>query len=433
MQGRNHTGVIHSDFQLLLLMIIMPLLKNNRYDPVLEAVITFTDELAYKQAREADELIAKGVYLGPLHGIPYGLKDIIAVPGYKTTWGSRSFKDQVLNIEAWVYKRLRSAGAVLVAKLVSGSLAYDDIWFGGRTRNPWNIEEFSTGSSAGPAACTSAGMVPFAIGSETAGSITFPASRCGVTALRPTFGAVGRTGVMSISESMDKLGAFCRSAADCSVILDVVRGKDPDDLSSRDIAFDDPFSIDITQLTVGYMDDAEMEVVHVLKAKGVNMVPFKLNYTVDSVQGILNFTMDVEMLAHFDEWQRTGQDNVYEAQDQWPTELRRSRVISAVDYVQALALAIAYQSVTDHHKQRPPIDDLGPNDKIPDPPKVVIPPRSETQDIGNEYPIQYLKMVDLVGFAGISADVELVLYLLKRAMELEKSTLLWLRKIIFKM
>ncbi|XP_057995869.1 uncharacterized protein LOC110635178 isoform X3 [Hevea brasiliensis] len=327
-----------------LVQIFLERLK--RYDPVLEAVITFTDELAYKQAREVDELIAKGVYLGilpiyyhhnlrtsviftvkmiffegfgnfeillltgPLHGIPYGLKDIIAVPGYKTTWGSRSFKDQVLNIEAWVYKRfqtyvkvfllqsectlitfflfyanyrLRSAGAVLVAKLVSGSLAYDDIWFGGRTRNPWNIEEFSTGSSAGPAAGTSAGMVPFAIGSETAGSITFPASRCGVTALRPTFGAVGRTGVMSISESMDKLGAFCRSAADCSVILDVVRGKDPDDLSSRDIAFDDPFSIDITQLTVGYMDDAEMEVVHVLKAKGVNMVPFKLNYTVDSV------------------------------------------------------------------------------------------------------------------------------------------------------
>ncbi|KAG8638567.1 hypothetical protein MANES_14G043000v8 [Manihot esculenta] len=434
-----------------LVQIFLQRLK--RYNPVLEAVITSTDELAYKQAKEADELIAKGVYLGPLHGIPYGLKDIIAVPGYKTTWGSRSFKDQVLDIEAWVYKRLRSAGAVLVAKLVSGSLAYDDIWFGGRTRNPWNIEEFSTGSSAGPAASTSAGLVPFAIGSETAGSITFPASRCGVTALRPTFGTVGRTGVMSISESLDKLGPFCRSAADCSVVLDAIRGKDPDDLSSRDIPFRDPFSIDIRKLTVGYMDDAEMEVVHVLKAKGVNMVPFKLNYTVDSVQGILNFTMDVEMLAHFDEWQRTGQDDIYEAQDQWPTELRRSRVISAVDYVQAqrarrklieevkksftvdafignatdwekvclgnlvglpviviptglknisnppskgtrrrttintgiyarpdhdhiaLALAIAYQSVTDHHKQRPPIDDLGPNDKIPDPPTVVIPPR----------------------------------------------------------
>ncbi|CAA2935208.1 glutamyl-tRNA(Gln) amidotransferase subunit A isoform X2 [Olea europaea subsp. europaea] len=424
-----------------------------RYGPVLESVVTITEELAYKQAKQADQLLAKGTYLGPLHGIPYGLKDIIAVPQYKTTWGSESFKDQVLDIEAWVYKRLKSAGAVLVGKLVTGSLAYDDIWFGGRTRNPWNIEEYSTGSSAGPAACTSAGMVPFAIGSETAGSITYPAARCGVTALRPTFGTVGRTGVMSISESLDKLGPFCRSAADCAVVLDYIRGKDPDDLSSRDIPLADPFAVDITKLTVGYLEDAEMDVVQVLRSKGVNMVPFKLNYTVESVQGILNFTMDVDMLAHFDEWQRSHQDDDYEAQDQWPLELRRARVISAVDYVQAqrmrgklirevkenfkvnafignatdwervcmgnlvgfpvivvptgfkkisdapsndtrrrttitmgiyappdhdhvaLALAMAYQSVTDHHKQRPPIDDLGPNDLIPNPPRAVVPPR----------------------------------------------------------
>ncbi|CAK8579073.1 unnamed protein product [Lathyrus sativus] len=424
-----------------------------KYGPILESVVTYTEELANKQAKEADELLSQGVYLGPLHGIPYGLKDIISVPGYKTTWGSKSFKNQVINMEAWVYKRLRSAGGVLVAKLVSGSLAYDDIWFGGRTRNPWNIEEFSTGSSAGPAASTSAGMVPFAIGSETAGSITFPAARCGVTALRPTFGTVGRTGVMSISESMDKLGPFCRSAIDCAVVLDIVRGRDPGDPSSKDSSIDDPFLVDITELTVGYLDDAEMEVVHVLASKGVKMVPFKLNYTVDSAQGILNFTMDVDMLAHFDQWQRSGQDNVYEAQDQWPTELHRARLITAVDYIQAqrargrlikeiresftvdafignatdwekvcignlvglpvivvptgfknisdppsggsrrrttittgiyappnrdhiaLALAMAYQKVTDHHRQRPPINDLGPNDKIPDVSKVAYPPR----------------------------------------------------------
>ncbi|KAH9605390.1 hypothetical protein KSS87_004578 [Heliosperma pusillum] len=394
------------------------------------------------------------IYLpGPLHGIPYGLKDIISVPHYKTTWGSGIFKDRVLDIEAWVYKRLKSTGAVLVAKLVSGSLAYDDIWFGGRTRNPWNIEEFSTGSSAGPAACTSAGMVPFAIGSETAGSITYPSARCGVTALRPTFGTVGRTGVMSISESLDKLGPFCRTAADCAVILDNIRGKDPDDLSSQDMPFADPFHVDLTKLTVGYLDDAEMEVVKILASKGVNMVPFKLNYTVDSVQGVLNFTMDVDMLSHFDEWQRSGQDDSYEAQDQWPYELHRARVITAVDYLQAqrargrliqevqksfsvdafignatdwekvcmgnlvgmpvivvpagfaqidnppsggtrrrktittgiyapphndhiaLALAMAYQSVTDHHKQRPPIDDLGPSDSISNTPNSTYPPR----------------------------------------------------------
>ncbi|XP_019234885.1 PREDICTED: uncharacterized protein LOC109215303 isoform X3 [Nicotiana attenuata] len=424
-----------------------------RYGPVLESVISITEELAYQQAKEADQLLSKGKYLGPLHGIPYGLKDIIAVPNYPTTWGSKSFKDQVLDLEAWVYKRLKSAGAVLVAKLVAGSLAYDDIWFGGRTRNPWNMEEFSTGSSAGPASCTSAGIVPFAIGSETVGSITYPAARCGVTALRPTFGAVGRTGVMSISESLDKLGPFCRSAADCAVVLDAIRGKDPDDLSSRDIALVDPFSVDITKLTVGYLEDADKDVVNVLQSKGAKMVPFDLKYTVDSAQGIVNFTMDVDMLSHFDEWQRSNKDDEFEAEDQWPLELRRARVITAVDYIQAqrarskliqeiresfkvdafigdatdwekvcvgnlvgmpvvvvpigfkripnaptddtrrrttittgiyappdhdhvaLALAMAYQSVTNHHKQRPPIDDIGPNDSIPNPPASMIPAR----------------------------------------------------------
>ncbi|XP_016504312.1 uncharacterized protein LOC107822294 isoform X2 [Nicotiana tabacum] len=424
-----------------------------RYGPVLESVITITEELAYQQAKEADQLLSKGKYLGPLQGIPYGLKDIIVVPNYPTTWGSKSFKDQVLDLEAWVYKRLKSAGAVLIAKLVAGSLAYDDIWFGGRTRNPWNMEEFSTGSSAGPASCTSAGIVPFAVGSETVGSITYPAARCGVTALRPTFGAVGRTGVMSISESLDKLGPFCRSAADCVVVLDAIRGKDPDDLSSRDIALVDPFSVDITKLTVGYLEDADKEVVNVLQSKGVKMVPFDLKYTVDSAQGIVNFTMDVDMLAHFDEWQRSNKDDEFEAEDQWPLELRRARVITAVDYIQAqrarskliqevresfkvdafigdatdwekvcvgnlvgmpvvvvpigfkkipnaptddtrrrttittgiyappdcdhvaLALAMAYQSVTNHHKQHPPIDNIGPNDSIPNPPTSMIPAR----------------------------------------------------------
>ncbi|TVU24670.1 hypothetical protein EJB05_27121 [Eragrostis curvula] len=388
-----------------------------RYNPILESVITFTEDLAYKQAKEADDLLAQGKYLG-------------------------TFKNQVLETEAYVYKRLKSAGAVLLAKLVTGSLAYDDIWFGGRTRNPWNIEEFSTGSSAGPASSTSAGMVPFAIGSETAGSITYPAARCGVTALRPTFGTVARTGVMSISESLDKLGPFCRSAVDCAIVLDAIRGKDPGDISSREVVLDYPFHVDITKLTVGYLEDAEMEVVHILSAKGVKLVPFKLNYTVESVESILNITMDVDMLTHFDKWQREGQDDDFEAQDQWPVELRRARLIPAVDYLQAqrargklieevkdsftvdafignvtdwelvclgnlvgmpvaivptgfksienppkggtrrrttvttgiyappdhdhiaLALAMAYQSVTDHNKQRPPIDDLGPNDEI---------------------------------------------------------------------
>ncbi|XP_078433456.1 amidase family protein isoform X2 [Wolffia australiana] len=406
-----------------------------KYDRVLEAVVTVTDDLAYSQAKRADELLQAGTYLGPLHGIPYGLKDIIAVPGYKTTWGSKAFKDQVLDLEAWVYQRLRSAGAVLVGKLVTGSLAYDDIWFGGRTRNPWNVKEFSTGSSAGPAACTSAGMVPFAIGSETAGSLTYPAARCGVTALRPTFGTVGRSGVMSISESLDKLGPICRTAADCAVIIDTIRGHDPNDPSSREVNLMDPFRVDLKKLSVGYLKDADTEMVDVLASQGVEMVPFELRYSVESAQSILNFTMDVDMLAHFDKWQRSGQDDEYEAQDQWPVELRRARLVPAVDYIQAqrargrliqevresfivdafignatdwekvcvgnlvgmpvvvvptgfeeiddppkggtqrrttkttgiyappdhdhiaLALGMTYQSVTDHHRQRPPIDD----------------------------------------------------------------------------
>lgn len=412
-----------------------------RYNCVLQVVISYTEKLAYMEAAAADQLIQKGNYLGPLHGIPYGLKDIIAVPTYRTTWGSGLFKDQVIDKEAWVYQRLKKAGAVLVAKLVCGSLAYDDIWFGGRTRNPWNIEEFSTGSSSGPAASTSAGLLPFSIGSETAGSITYPSARCGVTAHRPTFGMVGRSWVMSLEESLDKLGPFCRSAKDCAIVLDAIRGRDPNDISSKNIHLKDPFTIDISKLTVGYLEDGDGEVVKVLTSKGVNMVPFNLNYTVPSAQSILNYTMDVGMLSHFDHWQRAGLDDLYEAQDQWPVEIRRARLIPAVDYIQAqrargrlireikqslknidafignatdwekvavgnlvgmpvmviptglkeiknppaagtrrrttvttgiygapyhdsevLALAMAYQEATQHHLQRPPIDDLEKHD-----------------------------------------------------------------------
>ncbi|CAL2260895.1 unnamed protein product [Prunus armeniaca] len=204
---------------------------------------------------------------------------------------------------------LKSAGAVLVAKLVTGSLAYDDIWFGGRARNPWNIEEFTTGSSSGPAACTSAGMVPFAIGSETVGSMTLPAARCGVAALRPTFGAVCRTGFMSLSESLDKLGPLCRSAADCAVILDAIRGKDPDDLSSRDIPLEDPFLVDITKLTVGYVDDAETEA-----STGKLIRKVRDNFIVDA------------FIGNAADWERVCMGNLVG--------------------MPALAVAMAYQSMT---------------------------------------------------------------------------------------
>lgn len=404
----------------------------------MKAVVTFTEELALEQAVAADRLLTKGVYLGPLHGIPYGLKDLFAVPGYRTTWGSNLFKNQVINKESWVYQKLKAAGAVLIAKLAAGSLAWDDVWFGGQTKNPWNIYEGSTGSSAGPAASTCAGNVPFAIGTETVGSITLPSSRTGITGLRPTFGMVGRSWAMSLSESLDKVGPLCRYAADCALVLDAIRGKDPRDWSSKNIHLEDPFSVDITKLTVGYLPDADMGVVKALAGLKVKMVPFKLNYTVPSAEFIMNVTMGVDVLSHFDNWQRAGLDVGYEDQTAWPVELRRARLISAVDYVQAqrargllatevrhviesqkvdafignstdwervcvgnlvgmpviviptgfkkingtrrcttvqtgiyaapyqdgtvLALAMAYQAVTSHHLQRPPVDNLGPDE-----------------------------------------------------------------------
>ncbi|KAJ7559388.1 hypothetical protein O6H91_04G083000 [Diphasiastrum complanatum] len=337
-----------------------------RYDDILKVVITYTEKLAKEQASTADNLLEKGIYLGPLHGIPYGLKDIIAVPGYRTTWGSTSFKDQFINQEAWVYQRLKAAGAVLIAKLVTGSLAYDDIWFGGRTRNPWNIEEFSTGSSAGPAAGTSAGLVPFAIGSETAGSITYPAARTGVTAIRPTFGMVGRSSVFSLSKSLDKLGPFCRSAADCAVILDIIRGKDPGDTSSKDIHLKDPFSIDVSKLTVGYLADADMEAQ---RARGI------------LAREILeNFKMMDAFIGNATDWEKvavgnlvgmpvvvipTGLKNITAP---LPSGTKRRTTITTGIYAapyhdsEVLALAMAYQQVTKHHLQRPPINDLGPGD-----------------------------------------------------------------------
>ncbi|KAF3617353.1 putative calnexin -like protein [Capsicum annuum] len=214
-----------------------------RYGPVLESVVTVTEELAYKQAKEADQLLAEDKYLG--HNVLQLLHTDLFL---MLLWFTFPFN----------HLRLKSAGAVLVAKLVTGSLAYDDIWFGGRITNPWNIEEHSVGSSARPAFYTSAGLVPFSIGSETSGSITYPASRCGVMTLRPPFGAVSRSGVMSIDESLDKLGPFCRNSVDCVIVLDAIREKDPDDVSSRDISFTDPSSVKLhLNLLKDIKDDLE--------------------------------------------------------------------------------------------------------------------------------------------------------------------------------
>ena len=197
-----------------------------KYGDTLQCIVTLTEKVAIEQAKKADRELASGKYRGPLHGIPYGIKDLFAYPGYPSTWGAMPYKDQVIDKKAEVIRRLEDAGAVMLAKLTLGSLAMGDVWYGGKTRNPWNLKQGSSGSSAGSASATAAGLIPFAIGTETWGSIVSPSTRCGVTGLRPTFGMVSRHGAMALAWSMDKIGPICRSALDCGLVFDVIQGKD---------------------------------------------------------------------------------------------------------------------------------------------------------------------------------------------------------------
>lgn len=317
-----------------------------KYDPILKAVITLTEDRALTQARRADEEIANGEYRGPLHGIPYGVKDIIAVEGYKTTWGSEPFRDQVIHETATVVERLDEAGAVLVAKLTSGALARGDVWFGGKTVSPWDTTQGSGGSSAGSAAATAAGLVPFAIGTETWGSIVSPSARCGVTGLRPTYGTVSRKGVMSLSWSMDKVGPICRSAMDCAVVFDAIRGSDEADPMSIDAPFDIDWSRPIEDLRLGYLADAFEEdttesgengraALDVFREMGVELKP------VDLPTGFPFRTFDIilraEAGAFFDELLLSNRDDlmVQQTKRSRANSLRQSRFIPAVEYLQA--------------------------------------------------------------------------------------------------
>ncbi|MDP6628357.1 MAG: amidase, partial [Candidatus Marinimicrobia bacterium] len=208
-----------------------------KHGPELECVVTITEELALEQARKADMEISRGKYRGLLHGIPWGAKDLLAVPGYKTTWGAMPFKDQILDEKATVVEKLEEAGAVLVAKLTLGALAWGDVWYGGKTRNPWNLEQGSSGSSAGPGSATAAGLVGFSIGSETWGSIVSPANRNGVTGHRPSFGTVSRAGAMALSWTMDKLGPMTRSVEGAAIIFETIRGTDDKDRTVVNVPF----------------------------------------------------------------------------------------------------------------------------------------------------------------------------------------------------
>lgn len=346
-----------------------------RLDPMLHCVVTLTEERALQQAEMLDRESAAGKWRGPLHGIPWGAKDLLAVKGYPTTWGAGGFEHQVIDEDATVVQRLDAAGAVLIAKLTLGALAQGDVWFGGKTRNPWNPKQGSSGSSAGPASAVSAGCVGFAIGSETLGSISSPSTRCGVTGHRPTFGLVPRTGAMALSWSMDKLGPICHSAEDAALVLQAIAGADGQDRSvrpgTRTAAYTSP--LEIRSLRVGFLEKAFAEptlqapapdadkpeteaqrtqrqrryesakydnrydraTLDALRSMGVNLIPVALpDLPYQSISKVLG----VEAAAAFDEITRNGRVDLLTAQSpgDWPNQFRTARMFSGVDYVQAM-------------------------------------------------------------------------------------------------
>lgn len=318
------------------------LARLKKYDPTLHCVISLTEELALQQARKADEEIAQGNYKGLLHGIPYGAKDLLATKTYKTTWGAAPFKDQSFDYDATVVKKLEEAGAVLCAKLTLGALAWGDVWYGEKTRNPWDTSSGSSGSSAGSASSVSAGLLPFAIGTETLGSIVSPSTVCGDTGLRPTFGTVSRYGAMALSWSMDKIGPICRTVEDCAIVYDAIRGEDALDNSTTQTPFNYNSSANPKRLRVGYLKSdfesayrfKKQDSLSLLKLRdlGIDLIPIKLP-ELPSIRYIL----EAEAAAAFDELTRSGRDDemVRQIKRAWPNVFRTARFIPAVEYIQA--------------------------------------------------------------------------------------------------
>lgn len=314
-----------------------------RFNPKLRCVITLTRELALAQAKQADEEIAAGHYRGPLHGIPWGTKDLLDTAGIPTTYGAEPFQNRVPVEDAAVVKRLHNAGAVLVAKLSLGALALNDIWFGGQTMNPWLLEEGASGSSAGPGAATAAGLVGFAIGSETGGSIVSPSMRCGITGLRPTYGRVPRTGAMTLCWSLDKLGPMTRSVEDAMLVLHAISGPDAGDVDSVPSKLDFDAGASVQGLRVGYfpawMNErpaTEVDRAALNAVKKVGMVPVEVAIP-DWPYGSLNLILFAEGAAAFEELGLNGGMNQLKVQtpDAWPNIFREARFLSAVDFVQA--------------------------------------------------------------------------------------------------
>ena len=332
----------------------MYLARLKKYGPRLLCVVTLTEELALKQAEEAEHEIRRGKYRGPLHGIPCGVKDLFATKGIKTTWGAEPFRDQMIDYDSTVVERLREAGAVLLAKLSMGALAQGGRWFAGVTRNPWQPEEDrtgSSGSSAGSASATSAGLVGFAIGTETLGSIVSPSSRCGVTGLRPTYGRVSRYGAMGLSWTMDKIGPICRGVEDCALVLDAIYGPDGRDITVGDAAFNWNPDRPLAQMRIGYVKSEfepnarrvtpseelkkmYQEAFDALRQAGAKLEPMELpQFSTQSLRIILN----AEAAAAFDDITRDGRVNQLSGQTafDWPNSFRTARFIPAVEYIRA--------------------------------------------------------------------------------------------------
>jgi Asp-tRNA(Asn)/Glu-tRNA(Gln) amidotransferase A subunit family amidase len=322
----------------------LSLARLERLDAKLHCVITLTKERALAQAKEADREIAAGKYRGFLHGIPWGAKDLLSVKGYPTTWGAGGFEQQRFDEDATAVQRLDAAGAVLVAKLTLGALAMGDKWFGGMTRNPWNLEQGSSGSSAGSAAAVAAGCVPFALGSETYGSISSPSTRCGVTGLRPTFGRVPRTGAMALSWTMDKLGPMARTVEDTALVLAAIQGPDGKDRTVREVPFNWDAGTPLASIRVGYLKadferEKEEKTFHTaalekLKALGVKLVPVALP---DVKPDAMVHLLTAEAAAAFDALTHTGRDKLLtqQGEEDWPNFFRVAQLMPAVDYINA--------------------------------------------------------------------------------------------------
>jgi Asp-tRNA(Asn)/Glu-tRNA(Gln) amidotransferase A subunit family amidase len=315
-----------------------------RFDPVLHCVITLTEERALRQAKIADEEIADGKYRGILHGIPFAVKDLLATKDYKTTWGAMPYKNQMIDEDAAVITKLEKSGAVLIAKLTMGALAWGDVWFCGKTRNPWDTTSGSSGSSAGSASSVSAGLVPFAIGTETYGSIVSPSTVCGTTGLRPTYGMVSRTGAMALSWSMDKIGPICRCAEDLAIVFDAIRGTDGIDQTLYDVPFNYKTLNSLKGIKIGFLkNDFEKQyefhkndsiTITKLKKLGAELIPIELSdYPVND----LAIMLSAEAGAAFDELTRSNRDDllVRQIKHAWPNSFRASRFIPAVEYINA--------------------------------------------------------------------------------------------------